>query len=351
MMSVVIIARNEERFVSACVESVLAATSGLGHIDVVLVDSASTDNTAAIATRFPIRIVQLSSRIDLCPALARVVGERFTQGRYVLFVDGDTTISREWILAALETLATRPDVGGVGGRLRELYYDRDRIVGENPDLFNHRSDQIESVHQLGGNAIYRRAALQRVGSFNPYILSYEEAELAERLRRAGFSTVRLPIVVGTHRTGARGTIAELHRRYRENLMIGYGQVLRVAIQDGLFVRHAVEMKRDLQYLALLAASVIVMVVSVWRQDATLAIGWVGLQLLLFLAFALKTRSFRKPLLLLRDWSVQAVPLIRGFLRKPKNPRQFKVDEVVVSIQDLTESPRADLIESKRSVPC
>src|SRR5262249_2063732 len=171
--------------------------------EVVLVDSQSTDGTVEIARRFPIRIVRISPKVHPCPALGRVIGQRLTRSEYILFVDGDTEIQRAWLVEAVSVLQTKSNVAGVAGKVREVYYHGERVIGESPDFFN-AGPMAEAVDQLGGNALYRRSALDSVGSFNPYLSSYEEAELAERLRQAGFVVMRIPLLLGTHRTQRRG---------------------------------------------------------------------------------------------------------------------------------------------------
>src|SRR5438552_71526 len=109
-LSVVIIARNEEAYIAQCIEAVLAATASFQACDMVLVDSHSDDRTVAIASTYPIRTVCLSAAQRCCPALGRHVGARLTQGEYVLFVDGDSTMAPQWVDTALSVLMSRRDV-------------------------------------------------------------------------------------------------------------------------------------------------------------------------------------------------------------------------------------------------
>src|SRR5262245_12405835 len=115
-LSVVIIARNEEAYIAQCIEAVLAATASLQACDIVLVDSHSDDRTVAIASAYPIRIVCLSAAQRCCPAMGRHVGARVTQGEYVLFVDGDSTVAPQWVDTALSVLMSRSDIAAIAGR-------------------------------------------------------------------------------------------------------------------------------------------------------------------------------------------------------------------------------------------
>jgi glycosyltransferase involved in cell wall biosynthesis len=327
LLAAVVICRNEERWIETCVRSVLAALDSFPGAEVVVVDSCSQDATVDLARRFPVRVLELQPSELRSAALGRLVGERVTRSRHVLFVDGDTKIHAEWVRAAVEYLETHPHVGGVAGKLHELYFKGDRLVGENPDCFG-AGPEPEEVDQLGGNAIYRRAALDAVGSFNPYVVSYEEAELAERMRQAGSVVVRLPIVLGTHHTGPAGTLAELRRRRRENLIKGYGQALRLGLRNGTFVAHARHMARYLQFLGCVACGVIALLASIATGDWRFAGAWVAGGGLFLAAFMVRSRSLTKPLRLVLDWSVWSGPLVRGFLERPRDPRSLVPTDLI-----------------------
>ena len=59
-VSVIIKALNEEQRIAAAIQSALDAVAELGG-EVILADSVSSDNTIAIASEFPITIVQLKN--------------------------------------------------------------------------------------------------------------------------------------------------------------------------------------------------------------------------------------------------------------------------------------------------
>jgi len=340
-LAAVVICRNEERFIAACLRSVVAALAPVHGAEVVLVDSCSGDRTVEHARSFPIRVVELRPDAPLSPALGRLVGQSLTRSRYILFVDGDTEIEAAWVQASLDYLDAHPRVAGVGGKLPEVYYDGDRIVGRTTDAF-HAGDEPAEVDELGGNAIYQRAALETVGSFNPFIVSYEESELAERLRRSGRMVVRLPITLGTHQTGPRGSLQELSRRYRDNLIKGYGQTLRAAVGQGTFGAHAARMRRYLEFQAAVLAGLLalgaVLVFGEWRPAAAwAAAATVGVAL-----FMVRSRSVTRPMRQIADWAVWTPPMIRGFLERPRDPRQIRPASVIAREHDCrVAGPRSE----------
>ena len=96
------------------------------------------------------------------------------------------------------------------------------------------------------------------------------SELTGRLRQSGFAVVRLPVVLGTHHTGLRGSLGELRRRYRDNLIRGYGQALRVSIGTPLLKLHVRRQKRYLQFQAVGVLGILtVRQGRFWRDELTL----------------------------------------------------------------------------------
>lgn len=339
LLAAVVIARNEERWIDVCLRSVIAAVVPFAGTEVVLVDSCSSDGTVERARRFPVRVVELRPDAPLSRALGRLVGQYVTRSRYVLFVDGDTEIEAAWVKAAVDYLDLSPRVAGVGGKLPEVYYDGGRVVGGTPDVFG-AGDAPAEVDELGGNAIYRRAVLDTIGSFNPFIASYEESELTERLRQAGHAVVRLPVVLGTHHTGARGSLKELSRRYRDNLIKGYGQVLRAALRQGTLRRHVQRMKRYLQFQAALALALLALGAGVVLRDWRLPAMWAAGATAGIVLLMLRGRSLTKPFRLIAEWAAWTPPMLVGFFERPRDPRELQLADVIARQIDCRVPPRA-----------
>ena len=57
-LSVIVPAYNAAETIEACLTAAFAALEGLDGCEVVVVDDASTDRTAEIATQFPVQIVR-----------------------------------------------------------------------------------------------------------------------------------------------------------------------------------------------------------------------------------------------------------------------------------------------------
>ena len=79
-LSVVIVARNEAATIQKCIRSVTVAVErarAAGRIsssEIILVDSASTDDTVELARIFPIRILRLARDVPLSTGARSYVG-------------------------------------------------------------------------------------------------------------------------------------------------------------------------------------------------------------------------------------------------------------------------------------
>lgn len=326
-LSVVIIARNEAEHIAACIEAVLTAVRGLGPCEIVLVDSCSQDDTVQIAGAYPIRIIELSGTPRCCAALGRCVGTQVTTGAHVMFVDGDSTVHPDWLVTALRVMAAHPEVGAVGGREAQVYYANGRVVGEKADYFDTGSAP-RYVDQLGGNGLYRRAALEQAGSFNPYIWSFEEAELGARLRRAGWRLLRVPDAMAQHHTPPPDALPEYWRRFRSHLLTGQGQVLRVSLRQGLFWEHARRLNRVLLFSVWLGTGMAILVAGLLQRAWIPGAIWVGISVAFVVMFMVRSRSVTKPFRLMLDWTICSVPFVWGFLLTPADPRRFCLDDAV-----------------------
>lgn len=189
-LSIVVIARNEEKEIGRCLASAVHAASKR-DAEVLFVDSDSTDRTVEVAAGYPVGIIRLKNNGVLSPAAGRWLGTQHTQGDFVFFVDGDMTIIDGWVEKALEVLSD-PAIGGVSGRLFWVY------PGEEPGYSRGDSLPLGVVGGLGGAAVYRRQALEKCGTFNPFVRGEEERELAYRLAQGGFSVVRVDVPMAFH---------------------------------------------------------------------------------------------------------------------------------------------------------
>ena len=115
MISFVIPAYNEERLLGATLQALHAAARTLAEpYELIVVDDASTDGTAAVARAHAARVVAVNNRQI---AATRNAGARVANGAMLVFVDADTLVDAMVLRAAIAALRAGAVGGGAGFRL------------------------------------------------------------------------------------------------------------------------------------------------------------------------------------------------------------------------------------------
>ncbi|MEX2081495.1 MAG: glycosyltransferase family A protein, partial [Dehalococcoidia bacterium] len=152
---------------------------------VIYVDSASSDESVAIARGAGCMVHELDASRPLSAARARNEGlDRLLASHprleLIQFVDGDCEILPGWIEAARRELEAMPQVVIVCGRVRERSRARS-IYSRLCDIDANRPPG--ETTSCGGLFMTRMAQFREVGGFEPSVVAGEEAELCLRLRR------------------------------------------------------------------------------------------------------------------------------------------------------------------------
>ena len=109
--SFIIPAYNEEAYLQKTLASIKDAMNALGDFfgEIIVTNNNSTDRTAAIAEAFGARVVFEEHRQI---SRARNAGAREALGRYLIFIDSDTTISPALLIKTLKALTSGACCGG-----------------------------------------------------------------------------------------------------------------------------------------------------------------------------------------------------------------------------------------------
>jgi glycosyltransferase involved in cell wall biosynthesis len=241
-LSVVVCAHNEERFISACLYSLLAQTRLPDEI--VVVDNASTDRTAAIAAGVPGVRVVVEPRRGL--VRAREAGRAASDGDVLAYLDADCRAPLRWVERLERRLARGARTVAVTGPCR--YYDWDAwgaglvraydwTVGPATHVLVQHVLGLGAV-LYGGNFAVRRRALDEIGGFDASIEFHgEDTNLGRRLTAVGRVVLARECALFTsgRRFRAMGTGA-VFRLYTRNF---WSEILahRPADQAHLDVRH------------------------------------------------------------------------------------------------------------------
>ncbi len=151
-VSVIIPSYNAAPFVAGAVRSVLA--QGVAGTEVIVVDDASTDGSAAVVADLPgVRLIRRP--VNGGPAAARNTGLAAATGRFVAFLDADDEYAPGFLAAALPILDTDPTFAGVVTAIELVECTRPV----------HPVQLAAIGRSLPSNLVVRRAAVDLVGGF------------------------------------------------------------------------------------------------------------------------------------------------------------------------------------------
>jgi glycosyltransferase involved in cell wall biosynthesis len=192
--SVIVPAYNEAAYLGQALDSLLHQDYD-GTYEVIVVDNNSRDDTAAIAARYGVRVVQEPEQ-GVCAARQR--GADCARGEIIISTDADTTQPRNWLRTIDARFAESAEVVAVAGPCR--YMNPSWWAKAYPTLL---FGLVAAIYALTGFVFYVSAtnfAIRRT-AFPGYDLKLtqggDELDLLRRLRRRGEVTWERQNVVTT----------------------------------------------------------------------------------------------------------------------------------------------------------
>jgi len=185
--------KNNESYIGETMVSLLAQEFPLDLMELVVVDGYSMDKTVDIVKQY-LSKTNMKYRIffekeGLGVARQMVVDEAI--GEYIVWVDGDLVLSRDYVKTLFQLMQTNPNVGIAKGKYSlvpgansvatlEIY---SRAAGKMVDF----DSKIRTSSMGTAGCIYRVKAIREVGGFDQGIKGYGEDWDAEyRVRSAGW---------------------------------------------------------------------------------------------------------------------------------------------------------------------
>ncbi|MEW1694690.1 glycosyltransferase family 2 protein [Streptomyces sp. NPDC091278] len=180
LVSVVIPMYNDRPTIDLCLRSV--REQSYPHIQVIVVDDASTDGCADIAATHPVQLVRVKENGG--PGSSRNEGVRRSRGEIVFFLDADLTMHPEAVAQAVALFDENPTYGAVFGIPDKEPLFEEGLVGQYRILqYHYWRKSAEGLVSGGFYALgaVRKAAFMEAGWFNTALRQTEEIDHAERL--------------------------------------------------------------------------------------------------------------------------------------------------------------------------
>lgn len=211
-VSVIIVSYQSALVLTGCLRAL--AHAGVAW-EIIVVDNASTDGSAALIRReFP-HVLLLENAVNRGFAAAANQGAALARGTYLLFLNPDTELGPGAIATISRALETNPRLGAVGCQVKNPDGTLQPSMGRFPTVANLIINRLPVVKRIvpsyfinvpwyyyaarspdwimGACLMVRKAAFTAVGGFDEEFFLYgEDVDLCYRLGQAGWQLAYLP---------------------------------------------------------------------------------------------------------------------------------------------------------------
>jgi glycosyltransferase involved in cell wall biosynthesis len=199
--SVVIPAYNRGDLLPRAIASVLRQS--LPAREIIIVDDASTDGTAAVAARFPGAPLQVVSHVqNRGPSVARNTGVASARAPWVAFLDSDdewAPTKAERQLAALLADRGASRAGVTGYVIRDLRNGRMTTFQSPPGRIAPDELLFGCPLSIGSTMMVERAAFDATGGFDPSMRRLEDWDWVMRYQRRYEMAAQPEVLVTVHK--------------------------------------------------------------------------------------------------------------------------------------------------------
>jgi len=190
LVSIVIPAYNEEKYIKKCLDSILALDYPREKLDVIVVDDGSTDRTAVVAKEYEKYGVRVFSKRNAGKGAALNYGIERARGEFIATMDADSYVTPKVIKALLpyfedhEVMAVTPAVkiAPSNSAIREFQRIEYLMILFSRKLLSY----LDSVPVTPGPfSIFRASVFKEVGGFDEHNL-VEDQEIAMRIQQHNY---------------------------------------------------------------------------------------------------------------------------------------------------------------------
>jgi len=187
---------NAQQYIGDCLEGILKQTYPIKEI--LVIDDGCTDGSMEIVSQYPVKIIQHEVNKGL--SAARNTAIQNATGDFIASLDSDCVPEPSWLEMLMENF-TSEEIAGVGGKLIEAHTTTVADLWRSVHLKQYWGDEkiTNPDFLFGADNVYRKDALLKVGLYNEeYRTNYEDCDMFERLRKAGYTMVYEPKAIARH---------------------------------------------------------------------------------------------------------------------------------------------------------
>jgi glycosyltransferase involved in cell wall biosynthesis len=221
--------RNCENILGRAIDSIIKQDFPHELMEVIFVDDGSEDGTLQIilnyVSKMDIKAKVFQSKWQGLGAARNLIVDN-AQGDYIVWVDSDEILSKEYVRKQVEFMEQNPNVGICGGMVKIVSSNLilnleliprivDNVSFGKPRSFIWKTERLPGT----GGSIFRVKAIRQVKGFNEQISGVgEDQDIALRIKKANW-LIRFNDAKFYETHGEMATLKDLWKKY---LWYGYG---------------------------------------------------------------------------------------------------------------------------------
>lgn len=216
-VSVIVAARNEEKRIKRCIDSLAAALGP--HDEIIVVNDGSTDGTKRELAKFGNEIQVVTNEVSLGRAASRNAGILVANGRYVAIQDADDEALPGRIEIPVGMLERNQRLVAASGQCiavtsRGVYWRHNSYPTRSQEVKDQLESSIMAVCHTG--SVIRRRALDEVGLYDPTFVRAQDLDLFKRLSKLGpIESSPIDTVLYTHNVWLSWSYWKLSRKHHD----------------------------------------------------------------------------------------------------------------------------------------
>ena len=186
-ISIIIPTFNQEKFISRCIRSLLDQSLERKAYEIIVVNDGSKDKTDFVISLFKDEIKLIAHKKNMGLPYSINKGILSAKGRYIIRVDSDDYVNREFLNILFNFLSTNPDMDAVACDYY-LVDDKENVIKR----FN------ADTHPIGCGIMFKIEQLIDLGLYDKSFLVHEDKDLRFRFLKK-HNIYRLPIPLYRYR--------------------------------------------------------------------------------------------------------------------------------------------------------
>lgn len=203
-VTLVVAARNEERYIAKCLDSLYSQTYDNDLIEINVVDGMSSDGTRRILDEYKKKHFNLNifdNKKKTAP-YAFNIGTKNAKGDLIFIMGGHNVYPKDYVKKCVSYMKKMPEIDNVGGVIATKTIKNDIIskavssvlssrFGVGSAKFRTKIKKPQFVSTVFGGC-YRRGVFQKTGYFNESLKRAQDIEFNLRLKRNGGKILLAP---------------------------------------------------------------------------------------------------------------------------------------------------------------